>query len=292
MFLTSMTGAVALITTRLYGISRREFSTPTERRDDRPRRDARPVRLRALPGAPSSSSPRRSCSGSTGSTRWRPAPSSSLFALVASGAAMLLATRGLERASAERVRPGARDDPGAPRRGDGPDRGLPAGHADARPRDAARLGDRRVPPACCSTAAASIDDRPAARARCWPSRPGCWRLATFRFRRQVTGGCGPDGRTPVLGPDEREDLRPGGRARVGELGGLAVEEAVRGARRRSRAGGRRRPPSSAASNAPTTSSRDAGVGAAEQPEDAPRHRAGHVDRRRRCRCACAPRGRP
>ena len=29
MFLTSMTGAVALITTRLYGISRREFSTPT-----------------------------------------------------------------------------------------------------------------------------------------------------------------------------------------------------------------------------------------------------------------------
>jgi ABC-2 type transport system permease protein len=29
MFLTSMTGAVALITTRLYGISRREYSTPT-----------------------------------------------------------------------------------------------------------------------------------------------------------------------------------------------------------------------------------------------------------------------
>ncbi len=29
MFLTSMTGAVALITTRLYGISRREFATPT-----------------------------------------------------------------------------------------------------------------------------------------------------------------------------------------------------------------------------------------------------------------------
>jgi ABC-2 type transport system permease protein len=29
MFLTSMTGAVALVTTRLYGISRREFSTPT-----------------------------------------------------------------------------------------------------------------------------------------------------------------------------------------------------------------------------------------------------------------------
>jgi len=32
MFLTSMTGAVALITTRLYGISRREFSTPTPAR--------------------------------------------------------------------------------------------------------------------------------------------------------------------------------------------------------------------------------------------------------------------
>jgi ABC-2 type transport system permease protein len=32
MFLTSMTGAVALITTRLYGISRREFSTPTSAR--------------------------------------------------------------------------------------------------------------------------------------------------------------------------------------------------------------------------------------------------------------------
>ena len=72
-----MTGAVVLITTRQLGISRREFSTPTERRDDH--RSARRSAASPSPSsrADSSSSPRPSCSASTGSTRSRRARSSS-----------------------------------------------------------------------------------------------------------------------------------------------------------------------------------------------------------------------
>ncbi len=187
MFLTSMTGAVALITTRLLRDLATRVLDADRARDDRPRRDARPVRLRPVPGRLHRRSHRRSCSASTGSTRWRPAPSSSCsrssrrappcssprssrneHQLSALGPAlgMILALLGGAMVPIEVFPPIMQT----------------LSHLDARtPGRSTRSTD------CCSTVAASTTIAAAARgaARLRGRAAG---LATFRFRRQVTGG--------------------------------------------------------------------------------------------------------
>ena len=281
MFLTSMTGAVALITTRLYGISRREYSTPTSAGTIVARRDPRPVRVRALPGlfiVVASAV----LFGVTGSTRSPQVRSSCSSRWSPQGAAMLLATLVSNEHQLSAIGPALGMIARPSRRRDGPDRGLPAGHADAVARDAARLGDRRLPHARCSTAGrrhrilpqlAALVAFAVGSARPWP-RSG--------FRRQVTGGA-VQRRRPAPGrpgPDEREDLVPCRRAFVGEVGRLAVEEAVR----RARVGdqpvvdaGRLE----AVVEGVDRLGRDDRVGPAEQAEDGRSHLARDVDRRGR-----------
>ena len=91
MFLTSMTGAVALITTRLYGISRREYSTPTSAGTIVLGETLGRFAFAFIQGAVH----RRRLGGPVRRRLDDPLATGAiivLFALVASGAAMLLAT--------------------------------------------------------------------------------------------------------------------------------------------------------------------------------------------------------
>ena len=189
------------------------------------------------------------------------------------GAAMVLATLVSNEHQLSALGPALGMLLGAARRRDGPDRGLPARscrrsrtltpHAwaiDAFHRLPARRRRRRR-------------HRAAAAASCWASPSGCWPSP-----RSVSAVRSPAARSTVYArsPSGRamnvEDLRPRRRARIGELGRLAVEEAVRRARvgdepvvdAGRRAAPRRRPRSTSA-GMPV-------VGAAEQAEDAAVHR--------------------
>ena len=143
-FMISMTAAAQLIATRQLGISRRMYASPTP---------ARTIILGEALG-------RFAVAMIQGlfiflitaivfGVEWGDPLAATLvlvaFALVSSGAAMLIGSIAQNPEQASSIGVGRGDAACGVRRGDGATRGLPRHHAHAVARDAARLGDRRVP---------------------------------------------------------------------------------------------------------------------------------------------------
>ena len=144
MFLTSLTGATELIVTRDLGISRRMFATPTRASVIIVGEGVGRLALALFQGA-------FIVVASTllfGVEWGDPVAAIAIvvaFSFVAAGAAMLVGAVARNASQAGAIGPAARHGPRAPRRHDGAAGGLPGDDADARPPDAPRLGDGRLP---------------------------------------------------------------------------------------------------------------------------------------------------
>ena len=187
MFLTSMTGAAVLITTRQLGITRREFSTPTSVRTIIAGETIGRFAFALFQGGFIVVA-----SALLFGVDWiDPLATGAIviaFALVASGAAMLLATVVANEHQLDALGPALGMILGLVGRHDGADGGLPGRHAHAVARHAACLGHGCVPPA------------PAR--RWWPG-PGA---AGGRRPARLRGGPADPGGLPIPPRDRR--LRP------------------------------------------------------------------------------------